>query len=329
MKYAVVALLFLVNTFFAFADDPQKGVNPKANPEIPKHKVTVKYMKNTYRVYKLTEHTVVNRYTTDSVKSNYERDLTYFLTLGVPDPPDADGFQRLVITIDSLNYKFIADSVKKIDYFTQDESKRPPRSVDFEAISVPMNRTFTFILSPYGEVAKIESEDISVLKDYIEEQGKNLKKKDAMKKFIWTDGLTDSRLLAIADYRKIMLPRQPIEKDTIWKTPISFQIDFKDYSDTLSAKIAEYNGGLYHIEATTNKILPSEKECYFNGVVQTGKVENTEGKGIFKMTINNKGIITRSEADFELINKCKVENETFNEQVTTKMIWDYIGQFTM
>jgi hypothetical protein len=249
------------------------------------------------------------------------------MTIRVPDNP-VEGFQKVVVTLDSLLYKFTDDTLK-IEYFTQDEKKRPPRSFDFEATSVPLNRQFNMTYSPYGEVAKIESDEFTALREYMEDQGPKLKKKDEMKNFIWHDGIVDSRLINLTEIKKLIFPNYALPLDSIWKTPFAIQIDYKDYYDTVKAKIAEYNGGNYTIEATSENLKPVKRESYFYYIPKTGIVDSCKGGGLVRISLNPRGIITKVEEEFYLKNFSKIEEEIFTEKVEVKCTWDYLGQFAM
>jgi hypothetical protein len=150
-----------------YADDPLKGNSgdDSKKEEVQKFIPKVIYHPNAYRLYKLTEITNVHRVYSDSTTKDFKREVTYFMTLTIFDKPE-NGFQNLKIVIDSMIYKFSEEN-KVIKFNSQSEEMKPIRLKDLEATTVPLNRQFDMTYSPYGEVAKIESQDIEEVIDFI------------------------------------------------------------------------------------------------------------------------------------------------------------------
>jgi hypothetical protein len=331
MKTLILFIIaFLIAGIALYADDTRKGLNPNEDnkQEVMKFKPVLRYPANVYRIYKMTEITKVHRLYSDSSTKDFQREVTYFMTLTIPNPAQ-EGFVTLEANIDSMLYRFTEGKVV-IEFNTQaDTIKKTGKFIDLEAASVPLNRQFMMTYSPYGDVAKIESEDITWLKDFMAKQEQGTNDWDPLKIFVWNDGLSDQRLEQITDVKKISLPQQAMAKDSIWKSPFSVQIDGKEFTDTVSAKIVDFNAGQFVIEAKTNNLKPVTRESYFYAVKKTGEIDSTKGDGFYIIHISPTGIISKVEAEFSVNNYCKVRFEPFFEQVNSKMTWDYMGQYKL
>lgn len=330
----VLCLLFIdVSTSLSMTlpDDTKKSASPDESnkPEQVKYKPKVLYHTNAYRLYKLTETTNVHRIYSDSTTKDFKRVVTYFLTLSILNKDD-NGFQTVKVVIDSMLYK-LSEGDKVFEFDSQAEVIKPIKLKDLEVKSVPLNRQFDMTYSPYGEVAKIESEDIAEALDFIKkgDEKYGTKGKDEMQNLIWFEGLSDATLKHICDLQKITFAAESMAKDNLWSSPFSIQIDGKDFIDTVNARIADYNTGIFTIEAKSNNLRPVTKDSYFYGVVKPAKIESAKGDGFYIIKINPKGIISSVESEFVIESNCKVRFEPFFEQVQSKMVWEYMGQFKL
>ncbi len=330
-KILILCLTVCLLSLSVYADDTQKGSSryESKKEEVVKYKPKVIYHTNAYRLYKMTETTNVHRVYSDSSTKDFKREVSYYITLTIFNKPD-NGFQTLKIVIDSMSYK-LTEGDKVIEFNSQDDKIKPIRLKDLEAISVPLNRQFDMTYSPYGEVAKIESPDIQEAIDFIKDGDAKYgtKNKDEMINLIWFDGLSDARLKHITDVQKILLSQEPIAKDSIWSSPFTIQIDGKDFIDTVNAKIVEYNNGKFVIEAKTNQLKPVKRDSYFYGVTKPARIESAKGDGFYIIEISPRGIISKVDAEFIIESNCKVRFEPFYEQVDSKMVWEYLGQFKL
>ncbi|TAL68729.1 MAG: hypothetical protein EPN82_09675 [Bacteroidetes bacterium] len=330
MKKAIILLIIYIISLPVLADDTKKGMGQdnSQKEEVVKYKPKVIYHSNAYRLYKFTETTNVKRIYSDSSTKEFKREVTYFFTLTIFEKPE-NGFETVKVVIDSMLYK-LTDGDKVVEFNSQAEKIKPIRLKDLEVMSVPLSRQFDMTYSPYGEVAKIESPDIQDEIDFIKEgDAKYGKDKDELKDLIWFDGLSDNRMKHIADLQKIIFSQESMAKDSIWHSPFTIQIDGKDFIDTVSSRIAEYNNGSYTIESKTNNLKPITKAYYFYGVVKPARIESAKGDGYYIIQINPKGIISKVDAEFIIESDCKVRFEPFKEQVQSKMVWEYLGQFKL
>jgi len=101
--FAIIAILF-INSLYADDKNAIKGKSNESKNDIIAYGLKVKHQVNTYFRYKLTEISEVKRSYSDSSIKEYKREVDYFLTAKVPESP-RDGFQTLMITVDSLIYK--------------------------------------------------------------------------------------------------------------------------------------------------------------------------------------------------------------------------------
>jgi hypothetical protein len=323
MKLHLVLILILSISFGQLsAQDAIKGEKSKKEP--PKHKVAVKHNTKVYSSYKLTEETKVYRQFADSSSQEYKREVTYFLTQFVPDPPE-NGFDKVEVSIDSMLYKYTeGDAVFEFD--SQSEKMPSTSFFDLTVTSVPLGRAFTMTYSPYGDVAKIEGEDIDWLKKYVTVDGK--KSLDTMKKYIWVRGVSDEHLLYLGDIQKRIIPLRTMQIDSTWKAMFAFEMDGITFNDAATTvKISDLSSGNFTLMAVADSMTTPQTFGRFNEINEFVNIEASSAKGKYILKISPKGAIENAQADFYAEVSARFKKESFKEKIWTKATWELLGQF--
>lgn len=276
-------------------------------------------------VYKMHDSTVVTRIFSDNSTKKYTREVFYYFNFVMPNPPK-DGFMTFEVSIDSLKYKFTEGEA----VFEFDSQADNPGALTFEDLVttiVPLGNEFNMTYSPYGEVAKIDGERLEFLINYIKQQ-KNNPMSDAIINFSWEDGISIDRLKFLADVKKIILPTEPIQIDTVWKTPIDLQFDHINFYDTLTAKITKFQDKLFYISGVSNNIKPKNKPAKLYGIkTQLIEVADAKGEGTFELILHSRGFVSKAEAKYNLEIGSYIKKEYFKQKIETKTTWELLKQF--
>ena len=312
-------LLVSSNLINAFSqDEAKKGDGP------PQYLLTWGIPATITNVYKMTETTNVWRQFSDSTVKQYKREYTYYFSLKAPNPTDK-GFLTIEVSTDSLFYKF-TEGTAVYEFDSQADNPGAVNFEDLKAISVPLGKNFDMIFSPYGDVAEVKGEKLDWFRNYVTEQGKGYL--DSASNFLWLDGISKERLQYICDVKKILLPKEPVFKDSTWVSPFGFQLESINFSDTVKAKITQIIEGYKTIVVKSDNLKSVPGNTRFYGIKgQLLPVENATGRGTFTISLTPKGTIRRAEGDFSVELTSKVRRDVFKERITTNVVWELVTQF--
>ncbi len=312
--------LYIMVPFFVIALTSAAFVQDTATEYLLK----VRYRLNIMNHYSTTETTTVTRTFSDNTKREYKRDVIYFFTLTQLSLPSQE-FQEIEVKIDSMKYKF-SEGEKEIIANTEDEDfGETVYTEDLSTTVIPNAKSFITTYSPYGDFAKNTSETISQLKDYLAKHSKT--SPDTMKRITWENQLSDNHLQYISDIRKILLPINPIKKDSIWKSPIKARLDGKTFVDTVDAWIAHIEVGEIFIEAVSN--MPKFLDNYglFYGIRFPLKIDSTAGRFKYTFSIDPFGNINHTEGLYSARIHARSNNERFTDSVTVTTKTMILGRY--
>ncbi len=316
---SIISLLVFANTLYSQAV-PEKGESPL---DTMQYRISLKYSANVYSAYKLTETTDVKRTYSDGSAKDYVREVTYFFTTLVSKLPE-DGFNTLTITIDSMLYKF-KEGDKVYEFDSQDPEKAIPSILDLTVHAVPLARTFDMIYSSYHDVASLEGEEFETLKDQILVQGKGLI--DEVNQTIWLRGFSYETLTSLTDLPKGTIPYVRVRKDTVWKAKFRTQLDGINFFDTAFCRVADYQAGVFTIEAKLDSLRPFMEGVVLHDIRAIVMVDSGLIRGTYKYQIRPNGSINYAEAIFEGTVYPRIRNEVFTQYIRKKSVWELIRQY--
>lgn len=317
-----IYLSLVITIAFSFALQAEPKGKPVGSPGV---KLGINFPATIIHVYKMTDTTNVIRQYSDSSIKKYSREYDFFLTERAPSSPDK-GFHKIDVSIDSLKYKF-TDGEAIFDFDSQLDN---PGALTFEDLvftSIPLGKDFTTNYSPYGEVIAIEGERLDWLKNYINEEGKDLA--DSVKKHLWLDGISMDRLKYVSDPKKLAYPAGSLQIGEEWKSKFEFMINGLYYQDSAIAKITGTGGNEITIEAQLKQIEFSGKPGKFYNIKgQLVPVVKCVGSGTYKLILSSKGSIRKAELICNVDITAKVGRDLFTEKIQSKVIWDLLKQYT-
>lgn len=317
-----ITLLFVGVSFYniSFAQ-AQKG---EEEEEIMTYKVDFWLPPTIRNHYSYNERTEVTRVYSDSSVFTYSRELTYFYNVKAPNPRN-EGFTTLEITLDSMKYKFKKGEYE-YSYNSQGSEPANFKLTDCLANVVPLGNFFTITYSPYGNVSKLEGEE---LEEFL--QSSVIDKKDAFEPidyFVWKDGLSNERLIHIADFKKIHYPHFEIAEDSAFISPIVFQLNHINIRDTVDMTFEDISGGYMTFGGSFSGVKYFNDKVRFEGIDNyMVDVEAVDAKGTVETILTPRGTPEETTLLVDMDVTGKVKMEVFTEKVVSAMKWELLGQW--
>ncbi|MCK5742268.1 MAG: hypothetical protein KAH48_08620, partial [Chlorobi bacterium] len=111
---------------------------------------------NYYDIYSVDETSDVVRTLEDGTEETYTREVTYYIRHLIKNQPD-EGFQSIKISIDSMRYK-LTDGSKSYEFNSQANDYPSKYTREFQMYSALLGAEYIITYSPYGDVAKLETD---------------------------------------------------------------------------------------------------------------------------------------------------------------------------
>lgn len=310
----VISLLFVSGVGTALGQRPEVASSPD-----PMFRLQAQFHPGVAQTYEITENTSVVRTHSDSSMKTYEREVKYFATFRCIE--SSDGISTIVVNLDSLLYRFSAQGVK-IEYDSQTDLA-PKNFADLNNYFGPLNRPFNLTINPYGEVSKIEGEQIEFWRDYFIENKDGL---DSVLYLIWMQSLDRDNLLQYGDLQKRVVPGRSYAIDSAWNTVLTMRIDGVVYSESVTSKLAKYAGGIFVI-TTADTLKASPQLIHVYGIPEISHL--SEGYAAIKneLSLTTSGSIDEVVSVVEAWFRASAGIETYTQKIKSTMKWKLTGQY--
>ncbi len=315
VRAAIVMTVFLLTSIGVFA---QKSAELPGAPD-PTYRVQALYRAGVAQSYEIEENTEVVRTHSDSSKKTYKRWVKYFATIRAIE--SMNGISTLVVTLDSNRYKFTADGLD-ITYDSQVDIT-PKNFADLYNYSGPVSRSYDLTVSPYGEVTKVEGEQLDFWRKYLNDNKRDM---DSVLHLIWIQSLDKPNLLQYGDLQKRVIPGTRVAVDSSWTHDFSLRVDGVVYSNRVKSTFAKYAGGLYIIE-TKDTIVADPQQIHAYNIPYVTNVIDGEALVNHTVELTNTGSINNVTSNVDAWLKAKVSNELFTQQIKSKTTWKLTGQY--
>lgn len=313
--FLLIMALFIYNVSCLSADDVKK-------PEIDqiKHTISANFPFKVYNTYLMTDTLEATRIFSDSSTTKYKRINAYYLTIFRHTNP-SDGFQAIMVSIDSLRYKF-EDEKNTVEYFSHGDLSKTKSFFDQEASFSSLGRDWEMTYSPYGEVVKLEGESLDQSVQFLEKYAQKL---DTVKKYVWYRGVSAERLEYIADVTKNLLPYTAVALDSSWNRAFYLEINGIDYADSANVVLAlsSTEGKKLVGSATNMEVFP--KEQYIYGIKDMVSVEKGKGKANIDVKLSIRNILEELNCTAEAEADIKYRNQTFKEKYKYSGSWKLLN----
>jgi len=270
--------------------------------------------------YEIVEQTTVERTHSDSTKKTYDRTVTYFTSIRCIE--SMDGVSRIIVNIDSLRYRFAAGG-QVIEYDSQTDIT-PKNFADLNNYVGPLNRPFTLTISPYGEVSKIEGEEIEFWRDYLTQNSEGL---DSVIYLIWSQSLEPENLLQYGDLQKRLIPGLRMTVDSTWDLNLTLRVDGVLYRQPTKGLFEAYEGGLYTLSINDTIQAVAGQPVHVYDVPYISTVADGAAVVHHTMHLTTTGTIQDVTSAVQAWFRGKVLNEVFTQKITSTTSWKLTGQY--
>lgn len=299
------------------------GANTNSNQSKLVYKVPFKVPVNVFNKFRLTESTKVKRIYSDSTNIEYTRNTTYYYHLRAISFPE-EGFQKVFASIDSIEYDFQSGK-KVIKYDDQDDEFVPPLNErDFLLFIQPLGKTFQAIYSNYGQVARIEGEDLEEKRTIIKNDIPKYENPERLIAIL--DKLSDQELIKIFDPLKNILPTFKVGFDTTWNRNIDFNLDVFKVTGNSKVKLNDYRNNSYQLLAEMDSLTTNQKTFRLPDMNKEADLLQFKGKGTYTLDISNTGAPSYGKADLYYEVMGKITNNEFYQIAQSTYIWDLMGR---
>lgn len=330
VKNIILAILFITGTIGVSAQEPGKPP-ASTSPDAPvkKYSIYIDWKDRVAHVYSVNHKTKVKRVFRDNLEVNYERDVTYFVSMS--SVGTEKGFVKLQCNIDSLRYSF-TEGNNTLYYDSQDEKKTTLKTEfpDFTQTFGMLNHQFMFLISPYGEVAKVtgigQSGDLEWLRQFVDESGTAM---DTLQKVLWYNVMSDENLKMVADISKgLIAGKMQIKADSVWTRNIGVRLDGLNFTDSVKTQVASHTKENIVISGTSTNlkpILPQETRMF--KIPGLGSVLSGKGTGTMRLDLTPRGTIKKQEVNYTADIEGKYKLENFKENIQTTVSCTLLGQY--
>lgn len=320
----LTAVLLLVLVVSSAAQDAIRGKT--AATEKPKETVALFLRFPVGRLfdYVFTDSTTVHRVYSDSSTLEYQRVVTYYLSLEAIEGP-RDGLTSVQVTIDSLRYSFSSGG-NTLSYKPGDQM--PLQFPDFVAAVVPVNRQFQLYYSSYWDAAKVEGEMLDWLRNYVTEGGTNVPGFDSLQQFVWLRNISLPVLAHYADPQKGALPNGRVAVDSVWSKPFVILADGIQFRDGAArTRIVEQRGPTFVLRTEADSLRPTLERVKLYNIQRFVEIIGGDGRCTHIVELHKAGFIEAANTTLEVTARCRVRNEVFTEQIRSRYQWTLRGQY--
>ena len=312
--------IFILLITACFALNAQTEIKKGEDGEEPRFYIFSKFPVNVVHLYDFTEETKVSRKYSDSSTVDYTRYLNYDISLHAPSPPDEEEFQNILVSVDSLIYRF-KDSDDSVSYNSQDDEAVPPFNIlDYEQSGVPLGKEYELRYNPYYEVVDVTGEQLEFDINYIKDPEKGMN--DTLRRFVWLNRLSDKHLSFMADIRKGLFPDFKAPEDTSWKADIYLELDGIPLGDSVRVHFKEYTVRNYLLEGESIGIIPIKASAVVHNIKSKSEVLDAKGDIKYEMKVSPRGVVNLLKIDADVTFKMKIEKEVFHQRVQSVYTWE-------
>ena len=233
-----------------------------------------------------------------------------------------DGIARVVVNVDSMRYRFMADG--RLVEYDSEKDVSPKNFSDINAYIGPLNRPFTLTVSPYGEVSALEGEQVEYWRDYLADNSSGI---DSVTYLMWTQAISDENLLHYGDLQKRVVPGLTTGKDSTWNLTMTLRVDGVTYKGRTKATLTDVDGGLLTmtVSDTLQAVAPQPLRVY--GVPYVVQLMEGHADVSHTLQMSRTGSIQQVDNVASTWWKGRVLMEEFTQRVRTTTTWKLKGQY--
>ncbi|MDR0927002.1 MAG: hypothetical protein LBO69_04470 [Ignavibacteria bacterium] len=318
MKQAITLAICILASQLLFC---QNNDTYPTREEVRHYKIQYDFGDRVTNLYKMTYTTKVNRSLDDNSTKSYERTIELFISYWRPTSP-TDGFAEVKTTLDSIHYLYKGDTTN-IVWSSQDDDFFIPDVTDFDNVFAIMGREFYTTISPYFEVAKIESESLTEARDNID------KMSDSILQYIWKKANTDDNLIFLTDMNKGVVHSGRYAVDSTWRTKFTIPIEGVRYTcDTATVLFEKYDGKDFYFKADIPKMYPNTVD--YTNVIGLNRIlvpvdSKSYSTGYWEMCISPRGLVRTANGTFTTKAIAEYNKHKWTDDITTEIKFEFIS----
>ena len=292
----IIAIFILIMLPCLLSSQTRKGASDdEGSGELPSYLLNIRYNVNVFHKYIFSEETKIVRTFSDDTKIEYKRNVVYYLTL-IQNSLPTDGFTRLKVTVDSLEYQFFENGIKKYAFNSQDDNSVPPlKSNDFLNYMIPLGREFDMLYSSYREVANVEGEMLQETLDHLNHPERGIQ--DPTQSYLWNRFLGKNYLSFIGDVQKNLIPPERVFLDSAWLRPVDVFVNGIQFSDTAFIVLKSFSPREYELEAFLDSLVANTDLVSMYGVEDLLTPTEAKGSGKINMNVSARGQVQSAQLD--------------------------------
>ena len=297
-----------------------QGTTSSAASAAKLYRVQTLYTAGVAQTYEITEQTSATRWYSDSSQKTYDRTITYFTTIRCIE--SMNGIARIIVNVDSMRYRFSAEG-RFIEYDSEKDVS-PKNFADLNAYIGPLNRPFTLTVSPYGEVTKIEGEQISYWREYLADNAAGV---DSVVHLMWTQAMSDANLLHYGDLQKRVVPGLNVGVDSTWNASMALRLDGVEYQGRTKARLTSADGGLLTLAVNDTLTAAAPQDVHVYGIPNIVRVQEGLAAIEHSVQLNRTGTIQQVENIASTWMRAQVLMEVFTQRARVTTTWKLTGQY--
>lgn len=242
------------------------------------------------RYYELSESTRVERHLPDGTIQSWHRQARYLLRFYAFTEQE-NQMTAVACRIERLSYRFQQDTLTIA--FDSDHPERLSRRVpDVEFVNMLLGTEPEILISPYGDIARIDGEQLQWLRDYVHSELGS----DTLRLASRLAAISDARWAALFDLHKGIVPGIRVREDSSWKRLVTLWIEGVEWRDTAHIHIAQTGDTSRVIVGVLPALRTVSTTAWLPDIPRTPvQVDHASGHAQIAVELASGGLITRSE----------------------------------
>ena len=296
--------------------------NAQTREESRQYRIQFGFQERVITTYKMTYATVIERTDEYNKSKLFNRVVEVYLSYYRPSGL-VNGFAEVRTIYDSVIYRY-DDGENQYKWSSASNVDKFPKCDDYLNLIFPiLGRHYFTTISPYFEVAKIESNRLSEKRADIDSIP------NPFTKAVWEKANSDEMLIFYSDMNKNVIRGGRFAIDSTWKMPFEIPIEGIRYTcDTANVKFYLYDGKNFNIKAEMPTMYPNTNDstCIMGISNLMSKVDSTShSKGFWDVAVSPRGVLDKVIGQFETVANYSINSNKFTDKITTNIKYEFLN----
>ncbi len=318
-----VLLLTVVLLLSAIPAQQSAAQTERDRPEL-RYSLKQQHPINVRKIYKMTQDAVVRRTYKDSSFIDYQRTIEYYLTTRVIE--QNDGFTTVTVLIDSMRYVFanLTDSMQTT--YNSQTDKLNNEFDDLTYATIPNSRIWNITYSSYGDIVKVESEDMNWVREYI----KPLKNKmTPMQYAMWDWASRDENMIWLGDIDRNVLPEARIKPTDTWQQDVHMRVSNMDFTSPANFNVVSFQDSVFTIQGKADSLQFKEApiETYLPMNSDLSQLVSANGTATYHLEMQRFGTVQFVDVNARIHAYIRDVASSYHEDITLRNTIELLGMF--